>query len=78
MSAALEVVGRPEPAPGGEPLDPDPGLAQQALGREQADRLGALHLQVEFHVVHQVLAHFRRVVDHRDAMLRQLLRRADA
>ncbi|MNN79050.1 hypothetical protein D3C81_1956590 [compost metagenome] len=58
MTAALEVVGRTRPAPGSEPLDTDLGLAQKALGGKQANRLGALHLEVELHMIHQVFAHF--------------------
>ena len=77
-AAGLEMVGRPQPAPGQQPLRADAGLGQQPGVGKQRDRPRAFHLQIEFEMVLQILPDAGQIMHHVDPVPRQLRPRPDA
>ena len=77
-AAGLEVVARSESIPGEQPAHADEGLAKRARVGIEGDGLRGGHLEIELQMILKVLADARQVVDHRDAVARELRGRPDA
>ena len=67
----------PEPVMAQQPAHADPRLGQRAHRRIERDRLATLHLEIEFQMVLQVLAHAWQLLHHLDAERAQFLGRPD-
>ena len=72
-ATGLEMVGGTRPIMAQQPPHGDPRLGWWAHRRIERDRLATLHLEIEFQMVLQVLAHARQLPHHPDAQRAQLL-----